>query len=498
MKRWMWILTMIACMGLLLAAPGAAEETPAAAAEEAPAAAAAETEGIFAGAEFTLEDGRYGFLSGMPDGGDWSSHAFHNLYIMDIGDTSYAADGAQGGLYYQFYTFGSDYGMMEEPEKARAFYRDDFAEWVAEYPDGELKEFDIDGHPAAAFLVSDETNEENRASGYGLRVDYARIMYARNAALFVGTIQIWNQEDVSRLTMEDVETYLKHVRYDESLAPITAADAALTLTEKSGAATVTAGKKLSFKASFANPERVSKKNKNDGIVWSVKDAATGEPAANAKIAKGVLTVDKKLEKVTELVVTAASEAYGNSASLTVTAYPALQGVTAEPASLNFYLGATEPQTVKAAMNPDVIPAEGFTWTSSKPAVAEVTDNGDGTAVITAKAAGKATVTVKEPGGKSAKISVTVGEPVTALEVSWKGKAAPGGTVTLTAKLTPARPADKTVEWSTDADGDVAAISAKGQLKIKKGVPDGTVITVVCKALGAPEPLTETVQITVGQ
>ena len=497
MKRLMWILTVIACIGLLLAVPAAAEETAAeeTAAEE---TAAAETTGIFAGATFRTEEGRYGFSVGVPSGGTWMGTVFHNAYIRDFGDIRYSDDKGFGQVVDEFYTLGSDFGMMEEPERARAFYAGEFEGWKAEYPQGELKEFDIDGHPAMAFFLTTETTESEQNSGNGKRIDFARIMYARNAALHICIIRIYNYEDVSRLTMDDVETVVKHIGYDESKAPITAADAAITLTEKNGAETVNAGKKLTFTAAFANTERVNKKNKNDGIDWTVTNAATGQPAENVKIAKGVLTVDKKLTEVTELNVTARSTEYWNETSVKVTAYPALQGVVAEPAELNFYLGATEPQTVRAHMNPDVIPAAGYTWTSGKAAVAEVTDNGDGSAVITAKGAGKTVVTVKEPGGKSAKINVVVGEPVTAAELSVKGKAKPGGTVTLNAKLTPAKPANKNVEWSIDVGEDVATINAKGQLKIQKTAAEGTVITVTCKALGAPEPLTETIQVTVGQ
>ena len=493
MKGLMWILTIIACLGLLFA-PGLAEEAPA---EDKAAEAAAETEGIFAGAAFTDEDGRYGVLVGMPNGGAWSSVASHKAQLREIGETTFSDEKGHGGIYYSFYALGPKYGMMEDPDRAREFYRGELAEWIEQYPNGELKEFEIDGHPAMVFLLSDEATDAQKASGTGQKIDFARIMYARNTVLFLGRIQIFNHEDFSRLTMDDVGIFLKHIRYDASRAPITAEDAVITLTEKNGATTVSAGKKLTFAAAFANPERINKKSKNDGITWTVTNAA-GEPAENVKIAKGVLTVDRKLTDLTELTVTARSDAYWNTSSVKVTAYPALQGVVAEPAELTFYLGATEPQTVKARMNPDVIPAAGFTWKSGKPAVAEVADNGDGTAVITAKGAGKTTVTVREPGGKSAKINVLVGEPVTAVELTCKDKAKAGGFVTVNAKLTPAKPLNKNVEWSVDVGKDVATINANGWLKIQKGVADGTVITVTCKAPGAPEPLTETIQITVGQ
>jgi hypothetical protein len=106
------------------------------------------------------------------------------------------------------------------------------------------------------------------------------------------------------------------------------------------------------------------------------------------------------------------------------------------------------------------------------------------------------VTVAEPGGKKAKLKITVADPVTAVELSAKGKTAPGGTVTVTAKLTPKKPGNAALEWSLDTTEDIATINAKGQVKIAKTAPAGTVITVTCKALGAPEPVETKIQIEV--
>jgi len=52
-----------------------------------------------------------------------------------------------------------------------------------------------------------------------------------------------------------------------------------------------------------------------------------------------------------------------------------------------------------------------------------------------------------------------------------------------------------VEWTLDVGGDIATIT-KGKVKISKTAPEGTVITVTCTAVGAPEPVVKTVQITV--
>ena len=69
-------------------------------------------------------------------------------------------------------------------------------------------------------------------------------------------------------------------------------------------------------------------------------------------------------------------------------------------------------------------------------------------------------------------------------------------MTVSAALEPKKAGSKNLEWSLDVDESVATVNAKGQVKIAKEAAAGTVITVTCKALGAPEPVIGTLQITV--
>ena len=62
-------------------------------------------------------------------------------------------------------------------------------------------------------------------------------------------------------------------------------------------------------------------------------------------------------------------------------------------------------------------------------------------------------------------------------------------------IVPKQAGNKNVEWSLDVGEDIATVS-KGKVKIAKDAPVGTVITVTCTALGAPEPVVRTVQIEV--
>jgi hypothetical protein len=105
------------------------------------------------------------------------------------------------------------------------------------------------------------------------------------------------------------------------------------------------------------------------------------------------------------------------------------------------------------------------------------------------------VQVKEPGGKNAKLTVIVADPAESLELEVKGDAKPGSTVTIKETVLPKQAGNKNVEWSLDVGEDIATFS-KGKLKISKTAPEGTVITLTCTAVGAPEPIVKTIQLTV--
>ena len=83
-----------------------------------------------------------------------------------------------------------------------------------------------------------------------------------------------------------------------------------------------------------------------------------------------------------------------------------------------------------------------------------------------------------------------------MELSVKGKAIPGKSLAMNAKVTPGNATDKNLTWALDVDESIATISAKGQIKISKEAPAGTAITVTCTAEGAPEPVVATAEIVV--
>lgn len=109
------------------------------------------------------------------------------------------------------------------------------------------------------------------------------------------------------------------------------------------------------------------------------------------------------------------------------------------------------------------------WTSSKPAVAAVDDDGN----VTAKAPGKAKITVKADDnlGKAASVEITVKQAVTGITITSptdKYTVAKGKSITLKATVTPAKPApaNKNVIWSIEAPAGVND-AKKDQVKIDK-------------------------------
>ena len=300
-----------------------------------------------------------------------------------------------------------------------------------------------------------------------------------------------------RVTANDMEVLAEKIVYDSSKASITVEDGAITVAPKKEGTIPIGGKKMAFAATFANKDKVNRKAKNDAVVWSVVEKGTETAPEFVTIDKaGNLSVGAKLAEVKEVEVRASSDIFHTVGTCDVTVIPATKKLSVEPTELNFYVGTNDPQTVRAVFDPDIVPPIGLTWTPAKQNIVGIVPGEDGTAVITPLAAGKINVTVKEPGGKSAVLKVNILQPVTGLTLSTKSKVKAGGTVAVTAALEPKNPGSKALEWFVDVDESIASINQKGQVKIAKTAESGTVITVTCKAIGAPEPITATLALTV--
>ena len=267
-----------------------------------------------------------------------------------------------------------------------------------------------------------------------------------------------------------------------------------SIAAKDGAKTAMAGKSVTFEAEYEQPDRV--KETDSWINWKVRRADGGDAADVASIdKKGVLKIDRDLQEKVVLEVTAQSAGY-TTASCLIEAVPALKKLMLTPDRAVMYLGETEPLTVRASAEPAAaMPAEPVWKITGKGAELEAAD--DGTARITAVQAGKATVQVKDPaGGKTAKMTVEVLEPVTAVEIIGPETVKAGKTAAYKAALTPAKPGDRTVIWSVDTDESIATVNKNGQLKVSKNAPSGTVITLTAQAQGSPKEVLAALKITV--
>ena len=156
----------------------------------------------------------------------------------------------------------------------------------------------------------------------------------------------------------------------------------------------------------------------------------------------------------------------------------IQAIIVEPASIafadaseNLIVGMTK--KLEATITPEDATTKIITWTSSNTDVATVTAEG----VVMAKGAGTSVITAKTYNGKTAKCTITVKQPVTAIALSdetvslWVGKKK-----TLTATATPTTANNTSVNWSS-SDNKVATVSSKGVITAKgKGT-----CTITCTA-----------------
>ena len=404
-------------------------------------------------------------------------------------------------------TFYTDV-MAEDPETAEAWYKEypnPLEENVYEVLKSEM--IDIDGHPARISIVRVVRDDQQVEQGV---LEYLRDNGFLSWSIYMRRMYDTVTEDPPGIEMTDLRSIAKKIVYNPSAAKVTVDAGMLDISAEGDPSFVTAGSKLQFSCAHASPEKVRQLDEDlkqldrslgcMEIQWSVYDAESGSPVRGISIGKnGSLSVNpSNLTERTKIEVKASSPFFHTSAVYPLTVIPALRKLAADPAKVVLFTGSDASVTVRAIPEPESATLSGITWSLKKEGIVELTPSSDGEAVLKPLAAGKTTVTLAETGGKKATVNVLVAEPVTGLELSLAGKQVPGGTVTVKAVTTPLKPDVPDLEWSLDVGEDVATVNAKGQVKISKAAPAGTVITVTCKALGAPEPVEGTIPITVGE
>ena len=169
----------------------------------------------------------------------------------------------------------------------------------------------------------------------------------------------------------------------------------------------------------------------------------------------------------------------------------ISSVSLDKTTLSLVKGATGKLTVTIA--PDNASVKDLTWMSCNKAIATVDDKG----VVTAVAAGKATITVvTRSGGKSASCEVTVtaasaSVPVTSVTLNKTALAlVVGGSGALTATVLPEDATNKALTWSSDKPA-IATVDANGAVK---ALADGAAVITVTTKDGA-KTATCTVSVT---
>lgn len=242
----------------------------------------------------------------------------------------------------------------------------------------------------------------------------------------------------------------------------------------SGSNTLSIGKTTKIKVTVF-PKKVD----NNKLQWS---------SSNTKIAtvnnKGVVKASKNLTKHETVMITAtATDGSGIHAEWIMDIYPVTKSIS--------IFGDTETKPLKT-VNIDIdggalrllakaIPegaSQTFEWSSSKPAIASVTDDG----IVVPMRAGKTTVTAKAKDGskKTAKVTVVVSKLVRRLEIEGSDVVASGKSITLKAVVDPENASDKGVIW-TSSDTKIATVSSKGIIKGSKKLNEVKTVVITATA-----------------
>lgn len=177
---------------------------------------------------------------------------------------------------------------------------------------------------------------------------------------------------------------------------------------------------------------------SQSVEWTSSDASV------ATVAGGVVTAVK--EGSVSITVKTAN---GKTAVCKVQVKVPVQSVTLDKTELFLEAGASA--TLKAEIAPKEATEKKVTWTSGDESIATVNSSG----TVKAVKAGTVTITATAD-GKSAACTVKVGAVVESVVLSaTEQKVAMGGTVTLTASVTPAE-ANQAIEWKS-SDETVATV-----------------------------------------
>lgn len=294
----------------------------------------------------------------------------------------------------------------------------------------------------------------------------------------------------------------------------------------SGPARIEQGKSIQLAAAVAPTYATNK-----SVTWEIQTSkGAAVDAAKIKIdQKGKITTAQNADIGTYKVIVRAKDDGKKSAQYSVevvAAGSAIQSLafekntpkelwctktTAAPTlSLSAYLIAKEKREGELTQIESGKLAGRVTWTSSKPAVAAVSNSG----VVTAKAAGTTTITVKanDNSNKKVTVNITVKQAVTGITItSDKGMTSAGGYVvaagksmTFKATVNPAKPANKKVDWSikpasgnkasSDDMKNITINKTSGKITVKSAAVPGNYIVTAEASDGKGAKASQTVKV----
>lgn len=177
------------------------------------------------------------------------------------------------------------------------------------------------------------------------------------------------------------------------------------------------------------------------------------------------TVTARVKGSANVIVTTLDGDKTAQYALTVKEHVLVSGITLNKEATSIVKGATE--TLVATVTPPDAENKAVTWTSDKPAVAKVDQNGK----VTAVDGGTANITATTVDGKKvATCVVTVTVPVTGVTLDTDAITLEiDGTQKLVATVAPANATNKKVTWKSDKP-EIATVDQEGTVT---GVADGT-------------------------
>lgn len=245
------------------------------------------------------------------------------------------------------------------------------------------------------------------------------------------------------------------------------AEAALTINPgfsisyNTAAITMNIGATIKNALTIAYDEGVDKTLLNTNVSYSSSDQTVAEVGNDGTV---------KAKKAGTAVITATAEDGGQKATYTVTVtQSAKQPATSltvdkKTITLNINNKKTKTAQIKATLLP-AGNADSVTFTSNKPQIVKVDQNG----IVTALKTGTAKITVKSTNGLSQIVTVKVTSPATKVKITGKKtikfKKGKKNTIKLKATVTPKKSTDK-VKWST-SNKKIATVSKKGVVTVKK-------------------------------